>query len=303
MKLKHLLVLTALSAGTALAADPITVASKSATEGQLLGQMIILTLEDMGLKTVDKTALGDTGTSRRALTSGEVDIYPEYTGTALNVFFKDQKFDPSLAKNARKSYQTVKELDAKNGIVWLAPAPANNTWAVALPQKFASEHKIATLADFAKYVNGGGNVKVAGSPEFFNRPDSFPAFENAYGFQLKPDQKLILAGATTPQTQSAAANGTNGVNVAMAYGTDGSLAALKLVVLSDPKGAQPVYQPAPTVRAEVLKAHPEIRARLDKIFTKLDLKTLQDLNGQIAVEGKNARDVAQTYLKSNNLIK
>ena len=301
--MKHALILLALSTGTAFAADPVRVASKSAVEGQLLGQMIILTLEDMGIKTTDRTALGDTGTSRRALTEGEIDIYPEYTGTALNVFFKDRQFDPAIARNARQSYQTVKSLDAKNGIIWLAPAPANNTWAVAVPRKFAREHQLVSLSDFARFVKAGGNVKVAGSPEFFNRPDSFPAFEKAYGFELKPEQKLTLAGATTPQTQSAAANGTNGVNVAMAYGTDGSLAALDLVVLTDPKGAQPVYQPAPTVRAEVLKAHPGIQARLDKVFAKLDLKTLQNLNGQIALEGKNARDVAQAFLKSNNLIK
>lgn len=301
--MKHLLLLTALSMGTALAADPVRVGSKLDTEGQLLGNMIILTLNDMGIKTVNKTTLGDTGTTRRALTSGEIDIYPEYTGTALNVFFKDQKFDKALAKNAKKSYATVKALDAKNGIVWLAPAPANNTWAVAVPQKFAQANKLVSLADFARYVNSGGTVKVAGSPEYFNRPDSFPAFEQAYGFKLKPDQKLQLAGATTPQTESAAAQGTSGVNVAMAYGTDGSLAGLNLVVLTDPKGAQPVYQPAPTIRAEVLKAYPGVQARLDRVFTKLDLKTLQSLNRQIALEGKNARDVAQTYLKSNKLIK
>ncbi|MEW6422354.1 MAG: glycine betaine ABC transporter substrate-binding protein, partial [Deinococcota bacterium] len=111
------------------------------------------------------------------------------------------------------------------------------------------------------------------------------------------------AGATPPQTQQAAANGTNGVNAAMAYGTDGTLAALKLVALKDPKGAQAVYQPAPIIRSEVLRAHPEIGALLNKTFATLTQATLQQLNAQVALEGRTAQEVAQSYLKSKGLIK
>ncbi|KEF34118.1 MULTISPECIES: ABC transporter substrate-binding protein [Deinococcus] len=287
--------------GSALA-KPIVVGSKLDPEAQLLGQMILLTLKDAGLEVVDKTTLGDTGVNRKAILAGEIDIYPEYTGNAVYLF-PQAKISPAVSKNAAQIYARAKQLDAANGITWLRPANANNTWALAVPQALARQHKLSTLADLAAYLKRGGTLKVAGSPEFFNRPDTMPAFERAYGFKLAPSQKLVLAGATPVQTQTAAARGTNGVNAAMAYGTDGTLGALGLVVLGDPKGAQPVYQPAPIIRTATLKAYPQIERLLGRVFATLDGKTLQILNGRVAVEGRSARDVAESYLRSRNLLK
>ncbi|AFZ68406.1 ABC transporter substrate-binding protein [Deinococcus peraridilitoris] len=300
--MKKWLILSGLVLMTTTLAKPIVVGSKLDPEAQLLGQMILLTLQNAGLEVTDKTTLGDTGVNRKAILAGEIDVYPEYTGNAVYLF-PDAKIDAASAGNPSKIHALAKQLDAKNGITWLKSANANNTWVVALPEAFAKTNKLTSLTDLAKYLNQGGSFKIAGSPEFFDRPDTMPAFEKAYGFKLKPAQKLVLAGATPPQTQQAAARGTSGVNAAMAYGTDGTLSALKLVSLSDPKGAQPVYQPAPIIRSDILKANPKIEGLLNKVFASLDQKTLQNLNGQIAVEGKNARDVAQAYLKSKNLIK
>lgn len=296
-----LLTLSLLLAAPALA-KPVVVGSKLDPEAQLLGQMIILALQNAGIETTDRTTLGDTGVNRKALLAGEIDVYPEYTGNAVYLF-PQAGIDPKDAGNPAKIYSLAKALDAKNGITWLKPANANNTWVVALPQDFAAKNHLKSLADLARYLKAGGTFKIAGSPEFFNRPDTMPAFEKAYGFTLRPDQKLILAGATPPQTQQAAASGTNGVNAAMAYGTDGTLAALKLIALSDPKGAQPVYQPAPIIRSDTLKADPKIAGILDAVFASLNQQTLQRLNGEIAVEGQSARAVAQAYLKSKGLIK
>ncbi|MCP2014559.1 osmoprotectant transport system substrate-binding protein [Deinococcus sp. HSC-46F16] len=287
--------------GSALA-RPIVVGSKLDPEAQLLGQMILLTLQNAGLEVVDKTTLGDTSVNRKALLAGEIDIYPEYTGNAVYLFPK-AKISPAVSKNAAQIYAQARRLDAANGITWLKPANANNTWALAVPQTLARQQKLSSLADLAAYLKRGGTLKVAGSPEFFGRPDTMPAFEQAYGFKLKANQKLVLAGATPVQTQSAAARGTNGVNAAMAYGTDGTLGALGLVVLKDPKGAQPVYQPAPIIRTATLKAYPQIEGLLNRVFATLDGKTLQILNGRIAVEGRSARDVAEGYLKSRKLLK
>ena len=103
-------------------------------------------------------------------------------------------------------------------------------------------------------------------------------------------------------TESAAAEGTSGVNAAMAYGTDGSLAALGLVVLSDPRGVQPVYAPAPIVRSEVFDMYPEIEVILAPVFLSLDLVTLQTLNAKIALEGQDAADVARDYLTSGGFL-
>lgn len=104
-------------------------------------------------------------------------------------------------------------------------------------------------------------------------------------------------------TEKTLADGTNGVNAAMAYGTDGTLSALDLVVLSDPKAAQPIYQPAPTVRKDVYDKYPQLATILDPVFAKLTLQTLQNLNGQIAVQGKDPQTVATTWLKSEGFLK
>ena len=113
----------------------------------------------------------------------------------------------------------------------------------------------------------------------------------------------MVSSGDTAQTEKAAAQGTDGVNAAMAYGTDGSLSAFDLVVLSDPKGVQPVYEPAPIIRGEVSDKYPEVANILAPVFESLDLVILQTLNGRIAVEGQNATDVARDYLTENGFLK
>ena len=301
-KLNAVLMFTVAALIGSAAAKPIVVGGKLDPEAQILGQMIYLTLKDAGLEVTDKTSLGDTGVNRKAILAGEIDVYPEYTGNAVYLF-PDAKIGAKQAGNSGTIYGLARQLDTKNGITWLRPAAVNNTWVISVPQALASANKLTSVADLAKYINGGGTFKIAGSPEYFNRPDTMPAFESAYGFKLKPAQELILAGATPPQAQQAAANGTNGVNAAMAYGTDGTLDALKLVALKDPKGAQAVYQPAPIIRTDTLKANPQIADMLNKVFASIDQPTLQKLNGQVALEGRSAQDVASAYLKSKGLLK
>jgi osmoprotectant transport system substrate-binding protein len=272
----------------------ITVGSKIDTEGSLLGQMMILMLEKNGYDVVDKTQTGATSIVKAALETGEIDMYPEYTGNGA-FFFNEQ--DSPVWNNAQQGYERVKQLDKEqNNIVWLAPAPANNTWAIAVPKSLADSEGLTTLDDFAAYVNGGGYVKLIGSEEFITSPVALPKFMEVYGFTLSGDQLLSVSSGDTAQTERAASEGTDGVNAAMAYGTDGSLAAFDLVILEDPKGAQPVYEPAPRVRGEVMDEHPDIADILDPVFESLTLETLQTLNGKIAVEGLNPKDVARDYL-------
>jgi osmoprotectant transport system substrate-binding protein len=280
---------------------PVIIASKIDTEGALLGQMIVHMLDANGFETVDKTEFGPTDVIRKAIFSGEIDLYPEYTGNGG--FFYDGT-DPAIWKDPRRGYEEIKRLDRENrGIVWLTPSPANNTWALAIRGDIADSEGVRTLEDFAGYVNAGNRVKVAGSEEFVSRPDALPAFEKAYGFKLSKDQLLIVSGGNTAQTEKAAAEGTDGVNVAMAYGTDGQLAALGLWVLEDTKGVQPYYQPTPIVREEVYAEFPEIGDILGPVFKSLDLVTLQTLNARIAIEGRPANGVAREYLHSKGFLK
>lgn len=280
---------------------PVIVASKIDTEGALLGNMIIEMLEANGFEVVDKVEFGPTDLTRKAIISDEIDIYPEYTGNG-GFFFDDT--DPNVWRNADKAFDTVKALDKEqNGLVWLDPAPANNTWAIAVRKDLSGTEKIKTMEDFAAYVNRKGFVKLACSEEFVGRPDALPAFEKEYGFKLAKDQLVILAGGNTAQTEKAAAEGTDGVNFAMAYGTDGALAVLELLVLEDTKGVQPVYEPAPLVRNEIMTKYPEIEDILKPVFESLNMVTLQALNAKIAVEGRDAATVAKDYLDSEGFLK
>ncbi len=238
---------------------------------------------------------------RKAIASGEIDIYPEYTGNAA--FFFNKADDP-VWKDAPKGYEAASKLDYDaNRIVWLTPSPANNTWAIALKDEVASAAKVKTLDDFGKWVSSGGKVKLAGSSEFVNSAAALPAFQKAYGFALKPDQLLVLSGGDTSATIKAAAEGTDGVNAAMVYGTDGAIGAAGRVVLDDDKAVQPVYAPTPIVREAVLKAHPEIADALKPVFASLDLETLQTLDGRIQVNGESAKAVAADFLRSKGFAK
>ncbi|MEN7432421.1 ABC transporter substrate-binding protein [Chromobacterium sp. TRC.1.1.SA] len=289
-----------LLAASASAADAVRVGSKIDTEGALLGNMIQQVLEAHGVKTESKLSLGNTKVVRAAIAAGEIDIYPEYTGNGA-FFFADEK-NPAW-KSAAAGYQRVKQLDYdKNRIVWLAPAPANNTWTIAVRRDVAAANRIRTLADLGAWLNRGGRFKLAASAEFIERPDALPAFQTAYGFKLRQDQLLALAGGDTSATIKAAAEQTSGVNAAMAYGTDGPVAALGLVALGDPKSVQPVYAPTPIIRADALARRPEIAAWLKPVFQSLDEATLQKLNASIALEGRNARQVAAGYLKRKGFI-
>ncbi|TDS96056.1 MULTISPECIES: glycine betaine ABC transporter substrate-binding protein OsmF [Rahnella] len=296
-----LALVSAISFSAQAADDAVRVGSKIDTEGSLLGNIIIQVLEANGIHTTNKLQLGTTKVVRGAITAGEIDLYPEYTGNGA-FFFSDDK-DPAW-KNAQAGFDKVKKLDYdQNKIVWLSPSPANNTWTIAVRQDVASAHNLKSLGDLGKFISSGGDFKLAASAEFIERPDALPAFENAYGFKLNQAQLLSLAGGDTAVTIKAAAEQTSGVNAAMAYGTDGPVAALGLQTLEDPKGVQPIYAPAPIIREAALKAHPNIPDLLKPVFASLDTKTLQGLNAKIAVDGQDAKKVAAKYLQEKGFVK
>lgn len=284
-----------------LAADSIVVSSKIDTEGGLLGNVIYLALKEAGLEVENRSQLGGTPIVRKAITSGEIDIYPEYTGNAA--FFHNREAD-SAWKDFQQGYDLAKQLDYdQHKLVWLTPANANNTWAIALRQDIADSNQLHTMSDFGRYVTQGGDIKLAASAEFVSSPAVLPAFQQTYDFTLSDDQLLVLAGGNTAATIKAAALQTDNTNAAMVYGTDGAIASVGLVVMEDDKGVQPVYAPAPIVREETLLAHPEIATILEPIFQSLDVKTLQQLNSRIAIGGESAQAVARSYLSDKGFLK
>ena len=145
---------------------PITVASKIDTEGSLLGYMIIAVLQNAGFTTIDSVQMGPTDVVKRALESGEIDLYPEYTGNGA--FFFDEAGSP-VWKDADAGYARVAELDlAANGIVWLRPADANNTWAIAVRQELVDQG-VVTMGDIGAFIASGGQFQLAASEEFVTR--------------------------------------------------------------------------------------------------------------------------------------
>lgn len=292
--------LAALALLSGAASAQVVVSSKIDTEGGVLGNIIKQVLEDNDIAVEDRIQLGATPIMREAISAGEIDIYPEYTGNGAFFF---EGTDASIWNDAAAAYDEVARLDFDaNKIVWLTPSPANNTWAIALRGDVAEANGLQTFSQFGEWVAGGGEVKLAASAEFVNSEAALPKFQEVYGFTLSSDQLVVLSGGDTAATIAAAAQQTNGVNAAMVYGTDGGIAPSGLIVLQDDQGVQPVYQPAPIIREEVLNEYPQIEELLKPVFEALTLEVLQDLNGRVQIGGEPAAAVATDFLTQNGFL-
>lgn len=281
-------------------AAPVVVSSKLSSESAMIGQMIRLLLNAGGIQTLDRTTLGATPVVRKALISGEIDIYVEYTGNAG--FFFNVASDPAW-KDLRKGYARGSKLDYEaNRIVWLTPANASNAWALAVRRDVAGRNKLKTMSDFARWVASGGKVVLACSAEFANA-GTLRSLEKTYGFKMRSDQLIVLAGGETSATIGAAAARTNGTNTAMVYGTDGGIVAANLQLLEDDRHDQPIYAPVPIIRESVLKANPRIGELVKPLMESFTRETLQQLNARVQVDGESAESVAEDYLKQKAFLR
>jgi osmoprotectant transport system substrate-binding protein len=278
----------------------VVVSSKLSSESAMIGEMIRLLLEAHGVPTVDRMTLGATPVVRKALLSGEIDLYVEYTGNA-GFFFNDAA-NPAW-KDLRQGYALGARLDyAANHIVWLTPGDASNAWALAVRRDVAEANHLKTMSDFARWVAGGGKVMLACSAEFANA-GTLRSLERTYGFTLRSAQMIVLAGGETSATITAAAARTNGINTAMVYGTDGGIAAANLEILEDDRHDQPVYAPVPTMREAVLKEYPQVAAIVKPLMESFTRETLQRLNARVQVNGESAESVAEDYLRARGFLK
>jgi osmoprotectant transport system substrate-binding protein len=298
--LMSLLVTAALLLGTSAPVHgAVVVSSKLSSESAMIGQMIRMLLNAAAIETVDRTTLGATYVVRKALIAGEIDLYVEYTGNAG--FFFNLASDPAW-KDLRKGYELGARLDYEaNRIVWLTPADASNAWALAVRKDVARANHLSTMGDFAKWVSDGGKVVLACSAEFANA-GTLRSLEKTYGFTMRSDQLIVLAGGDTSATVGAAAAQTNGTNTAMVYGTDGNVVAANLKILEDDKHDQPVYAPVPIVRETVLKANPKIALIVKPLMESFSRATLQELNARVQINGESIESVAEDYLKSKGFL-
>ncbi|MFN2459185.1 MAG: glycine betaine ABC transporter substrate-binding protein [Candidatus Velthaea sp.] len=270
-------------------ANRIAVGSKNFTEELLLGEIYAQTLEHGGFAVTRKLNLGGTDIAMAALQRGEIDLYPEYTGTALLVQLKQ----PPVG-NAAQIYSAVKRAYAERyGLEWLRPAPMNDTQALATTQPLAAKYGLRTLSDVARMAP---QLRLGAVPEFVKRPDGLPGLQKAYGGFLFKQTRLIDIGLK----YKALLNGD--VDVVVAFGTDGAIDADRLVVFADDKHFWPAYQVAPVVRRETLAAHPAIAEQLDKIAPLLTDATMRGLNNQVdGPQKREVADVAKDFLHAHGL--
>lgn len=278
----------------------VQVASMLDSEGVVLGSMVIKMLDQNGIKTVDKTKFGTPDVVRKALIAGDVDATIDYTGSGQ--FYVGPEGD-TLWSDATLGYEVIRERDAEeNGLAWLTPAPANNSEFMGVLQTWADQNNVTDMESFAAYANKGGEVKLIGAQAWMDSPAGLKGYEKAYGFTLKNDQKIGLSTGVTAEFIKALVNGTDGVNVAEVYGTDGGLADQGIIVLTDTKNVPPVYAPSPVFRQQIIDAYPEIPEILAPVFESLTMEKLQELNRLVAFGGEDGKMVAEQYLTENGFL-
>ncbi|NLB87571.1 MAG: ABC transporter substrate-binding protein [Bacteroidales bacterium] len=279
---------------------PVTIGTFIDSEGAILGKMMVMLLEQEGYEIIDKTEFGTPDILRKALLAGEVNLVLDYTGSGQ--YYHDVE-DTDIWSDAREGYLLTKKLDEEeNNIIWLEPANANNTEALAVRREFSEANNIKNMEDFARYVNEGGTVKLICSASFAENIKGLRGFEEAYGFHLSAEQLIVLASGNTAEMLKALVEKTNGVNVSLVYGTDGALDKMDLVVLNDPKSIPPVYLPAPVLQGALYEKYPEIEKPLNRLFQSLNEDNLRQLNSKVAYDGMAAETVAREYLEENELL-
>ncbi|HEX6445987.1 MAG TPA: glycine betaine ABC transporter substrate-binding protein [Streptosporangiales bacterium] len=274
----------------------LTVGSKEFTEQLVLCNITALALQSAGATVKTKCGLSGSNTTRTALTSGSIDMYWEYTGTAWINYLKHT----TPIKDSAKQYDAVAKQDlSENQIKWLDASSANNTYAIAVKTTTANQLQVKSISDYAKLANSDPKkASVCIASEFAGRSDGWPGLEKAYGFKVpKADTANLAEGAI----YNAIAKGKS-CSFGEATTTDGRIQALKLTVLDDDKTFFPIYNPALTVRQSVYKKYPGIAKVINPIAKNLDTKTLQDLNGRVDVKGQDPKKVAEDWLKSKGYI-
>ncbi len=290
-----LLVLTSVLTGCSKPqAKTITIASKDFTEGYVLTALVVPLLENAGF-TVNEKAGMKTLIIRTALTSKQIDAYIEFTGTAWTTHLK--KTD--VIRDPVQLFDAVKQADlAANGIDWVSRIDFNDTYALAVRKADVARFG-SSISSLAAYVaQHPTDALFAVNPEFYDRPDGFPALTKFYGMTIPAKQVKIMDAGITYQALD-----DKQVDIAMAYSTDGLLRKFDLQVLTDDKSFFPIYNPALCIQKDVLARYPEIPTILEPLTKTLTTGDIIGMNYAVDVEGKAPKDVAAQYLKDKGLLK
>jgi len=275
---------------SALSGVSITVGSKNFTENILVGEMLVLAMENEGADVTDQINLGGTSVNRDALLAGEIDVYPEYNGTGWTVHLGQQ--DPSNDPEELFNVTAEKDL-ADNNIMWVGRSPFNDTYGFAANGDLAAQEGGFNFQSMADYLKANPDATVCMETEFPDRPDGLVLFEEDTGFQIPQSQINILeSGVIYTETDKGACD------FGEVFTTDGRISALNMELVDDANGAMILYNLSYTFRNDVYEANAETYDLLaQEILEPLDEAKMQELNAQVDIEGEDYKDVAEGYLQ------
>jgi glycine betaine/choline ABC-type transport system substrate-binding protein len=269
----------------------ITVGSKNFTEQFVLGEIYSQALEAAGYKVKKQLNLGSELIAHKALQSGKVDAYPEYTGTALTSFFGVKTAD--VPKDANKAYEDTKAGFAKENITALAPTPFENTYRLGMTKEGAA--KIGNPKTISDLKGKESKLSITGFPECKQRQDCLLGVQDAYGLKF---------GKFVSSEQKYQVLDSGDADVAFIFTTDGDLAGGKYVVLDDDKHFFPPYNVTFNVRNEALKnLGPEGQKVIEDVQKPLTEKVMQELNARVDIDKKKPEEVAKSYLQQAGFTK
>jgi glycine betaine/choline ABC-type transport system substrate-binding protein len=263
----------------------IVVGSKNFTEQLILGEVVAQQIERCaGLPVERRFQLGGTLMAHQAMQAGEIDVYPEYTGTALLTVLKESPRGMTAA-DVRQRVRTVYR--ERYGMEWLDPLGFQNTFAMAVPGSLARMQGWRTLSDAASSQFA---FRLGVGYEFEQREDGLPGLRKVYPFQLNGaprsmDLGLLYRAVEQGQVEMVAGNST-----------DGAIARMGLVVLEDDRGYFPPYEAAVLLRGDVSERHPRVRGCLEQLSGRLDEESMRTANEQVESGQHSAEDVAKRVL-------
>ncbi|KKB36863.1 ABC transporter permease/substrate-binding protein [Bacillus thermotolerans] len=270
--------------------ESLVIAGKMGAEPEILMNMYKLLIEEKTDLDVElKPGLGKTSFVFNALRSEEIDLYPEFTGTAISEFLKEE----AVSADREDVYeQARKGLLEEYDLVMLEPMAYNNTYALAVPETFAEEHDVRSISDLARVEE---DIRAGFTLEFSDREDGYLGIQKLYGLRFPSVQTM------EPKLRyQAVASGD--INLVDAYSTDSELERFHLTVLEDDRHLFPPYQGAPLLRRETLEQYPELEPVLNQLAGKVTDEEMRGMNYEVSVEGKKAEEVASAFLKEQGLL-
>ncbi|MBM7369417.1 glycine betaine ABC transporter substrate-binding protein [Gordonia hydrophobica] len=273
----------------------ITVGSKDFTEQVILGYILAFVLSAGGADVRDLTNIQGSNSARDAMLAGQVDTTIEYTGTGWINYLGHEK----PISDATQQFDAVRDEDlAKNGVVWIDPAPMDNTYALAVNQANMEKTGVKTLSQYAALVKSDpAAASTCLETEFRSRQDGFPGMAAKYGFDPAAAHTQILQTGIIYQ---ATANGNCAFGEV--FTTDGRIKALNLTVLEDDKQFFPHYNAAVNMRKEVAEKYPSIARLMKPVMDDLTSDEITELNRQVDVGGEEPADVARDWLKKKGFV-